>query len=159
MRAGFAVSLAVVPLLTAGFAAPPPPSACVLLTASDASTLAGSPVTLVNDDINATSCGYGTGGDVMGKAIVQITVGIFPDAATAHSEYRSWNAIDPPLPPTETVTSVSGVADEADITHTTPSELSAIDFRKGATVVRIGVRPPASDGALKTAALTVASRL
>jgi len=159
MRPVLAAVLAVVPMLTSLHTKAPPSSACSLVTASEASTLAGSPVTNVPGDSSATSCGYGTKGGVMGPANVEITVGVFPDAATAKSEYRSWNAIDPPLPPTETVISVTGVADQADITHTSPSELSAIDFRKGATIVRIGVGPPASDAALKTAALTAASRL
>ena len=112
----------------------------------------------VTGDVSATSCTYGVNGGAMGT-VVEITVGVFPNAASAHTEFRPWNAIDPPLPPTETVITTTGVGNEAAITHTNPSELSAIDFRKGAILVRIGVGPPASDAALKTAALIVASRL
>ena len=143
-----------------GRAARSVPSACALLTATDAQLLGGFKATA--DSTNAPSgCIYKrTGAPVVDPDVVEITVRSYPDAATAHTAYPKWvKPLTRPSPIMSWVP-VSGVGDEATFAHTslTPPN-AAIYFRSGATLVKIGVFPAPSDSALAVAARTVVSRM
>jgi hypothetical protein len=137
------------------------PTACQLLTAQDAATLAGFPVTQDPDDASAGSCIYKkTGGSPTTIDGVEVTVRTYADAASAHAGYPTWVSPFPKPNPNIAKIPLPGVGDEATLIHITPSPaVAAIDFRSGAVLVKLGVYPPVSDSALATAARTMIKRL
>jgi len=131
------------------------PDACQLLTAQDASRLAGVPVTPSRHSA-AFNCTYqGAGGPASNG--VEITWREFADAAAAHAAFPRWVLPSPRPTPGLTTTPVSGIGDEATVVHNPIT--SGIFFRRGALLVKIGTHPPAADAALKTAARAVLGRL
>lgn len=130
--------------------------ACTLLTAKDASTLAGATMT-PEPSTGGTDCAYaGVGGP--GVSGVEITIRVDGDAATAHSDFPRWVQPFPGTGPGFTNTPISGIGDEAAETHS-GTVIAGIFFRHGTALIKIGTSPPASDTALRAAAMTVLSRL
>jgi hypothetical protein len=131
------------------------PTACELLTAKDASTLAGQALSAVPNSA-PTSCRYhGAGGP--GALGVEIHVKVVSDAAAAHAQFPRW-VVPYPGAAGPTVTDVKNVGDEAAIVRS--AIMSGINFRRGAVLIKIGVHPPANDDAvLKAAAAAVVGRL
>jgi hypothetical protein len=131
------------------------PGACELLTAKDASTLAGQALSTVPSS-DPTSCRYhGTVGP--GALGVEIHVKVLSDAAAAHAQFPKW-VVPYAGVAGPTVTDVKNVGDEAAIVRN--AIMSGVNFRRGAVLVKIGVHPPASnDAVLKAAAVTVVGRL
>lgn len=155
-----ALSLAAARYPVVGQAARNVPSACALLTVTDAQVLGGFKATA--DSTNAPSgCIYKrTGAPVVDPDVVEITVRSYPDAASAHTAYPKW--VNPLLKPSPIMlwVPVSGVGDEATLAHTTLTPPNAgIYFRSGSTLVKIGVFPAPSDSALAVAARTVVGRI
>jgi hypothetical protein len=131
------------------------PDACVLLTAKDASALAGQPLTMAANS-SSTDCRYQSAGGPAALG-VEIHVKTAADAAAAHAEFPRWvmpykGAGGP------AVTDVKNLGDEAAIRRSAIA--AGADFRRGAVLVKIGVHPPVpDDAALKSAAATVLGRL
>lgn len=135
------------------------PAACTLLIAKDASALAGATVTAVAT-AESFHCSYQTAAGPTGP-IVEITVREYPNADSAHAAFPRWvlpyaRSASPP-----TTSPIGGVGDEATIVRTPPQVgVAGIYFRRGAVLVKIGTHnPPATDTALKAAAITAVSRL
>lgn len=137
------------------------PSACALLTAQDAATLAGFPVTQDSSDVSSGSCIYKhTGTPALNPDVVEVTVRTYPNAASAHAGWPTWVSPFPKPNPNIAKIPLSGIGDEAVLIHITPSPaVAAIRFRSGAVLVKVGVYPPVSDSALTTAARAMISRL
>jgi hypothetical protein len=130
------------------------PEACALMTASEASTLAGQPVSLVPNSSGTMCRFHGAGGP--GSVGVEIHVKVDADQATAHTEFPRW--VTPfPTSAGPTVTAVNKLGDEAAILRN--PIMSGVNFRRGAVLVKIGVHPGVDDAALKTAAAAVLGRL
>jgi hypothetical protein len=130
----------------------PSPDACTLLTAKDASTLAGQPLT-VAANASATDCRYNAAGGP-GAGGVEIHIRVDASATQAHADFPRWvlpvamASVPPGVP-------VAGVGDEA-ATRQGPVA-TGIYIRRGATLVKIGVHPPVTDNARLTAAATAAA--
>lgn len=131
------------------------PDACGLLTAKDASALAGQALTAVPSS-DPTMCRYhGAGGP--GALGVEIHVKVLSDSAAAHAQFPKW-VVPYPGAAGPIVTDVKNIGDEAAIVRN--AIMSGVNFRRGAILVKIGVHPPASDdSALKAAASAVIGRL
>jgi hypothetical protein len=149
MLAGFALALA------ATHAAAGAPDACTLLTAKDASALAGQTLSAAPNSGGINCRYYGAGGHaVLG---VEIAVKSEPDSASAHAHFPRW-VVPFPGSAGPAVSAVPQLGDEAAIVHGPVA--SGVNFRHGAMLVKIGVHPPgASDAALKAAASAVLGRL
>jgi hypothetical protein len=87
---------------------------------------------------------------------VQIDVKVDPDAAFAQAEYPAWMQ-SIVKGPGFTVTPISNFADGATMIRS--SVFDAIAFRRGSTLVKIGVSPAATDAALRRTAQTVLDRV
>jgi hypothetical protein len=87
---------------------------------------------------------------------VQIEVKADPDGAFAQADYPGWMQ-SIANGPGFTVTPLSNFADGATTIHS--SAFDAIAFRRGSTLVKIGVSPAAKDATLKLTAQTVLDRL
>ena len=74
---------------------------------------------------------------------VEITWRVLSDAPSAHTYFPKWVIPFPPMSASMTRTPVSGIGDEASITH--GRVVNSIYFRKGAVLVRMGTMPGASD--------------
>jgi hypothetical protein len=137
------------------------PGACLLLTATDATTLAGVSVTRSPHSSDASfNCVYnGAGGPASNS--IEITTRTYADAASAHTAFPTWvtpySGPTPPDAPKRTVTAVPNLGDEATLTRW--AEVAGIYFRRGAVLVKIGSRPPSTDAALTAAAKVVIGRL
>jgi hypothetical protein len=128
---------------------------CTLLTAADASRLAGKPLThAVGGGLGSGTCAY-SGGKVLIGA--ELTVKVDPSAAAAHAEFRGWVQPVPNTAPGFSVITVSKLGDEAKATRA--SFTDGIYFRSGAVLVKIGVYPPATAAVLERAAHTALDRL
>ncbi len=148
---------------TAGRAVVTPPTVvemttidpCTLFTAADASRLARRPLTrAVGGELGSGTCAY-SGGKVLVGA--ELTVKVDASAATAHAEFRRWVEPVPNTAPGFSVATVAKLGDEA--RSAGASFTDGIYFRAGAVLVKIGVYPPASAAALKTAADAALGRL
>jgi len=127
---------------------------CALLTAQEASRLARTPLTRQPSENSGSECRYGpSSGSSTG---VQIEAKVDPDDAFAQADYPAWMQ-SIVKGPGFTVTPVSNFADGATMIHS--SVFDAIAFRRGSTLVKIGVTPAASDAALRLTAQTVLNRL
>jgi hypothetical protein len=131
------------------------PDACALLTAKDASALAGQPLTAAPNSGGINCRYYGAGGP--GVLGVEIAVKVESDPAAAHADFPRW-VVPFPGSAGPTVTNLPHLGDEAAIVHGPVS--SGVHFRRGAVLVKIGVHPPgAADAALQAAAAAVLGRL
>ncbi len=133
------------------------PPACQLLNAQDASKLLGFPV-VVNAGDSARAgfvCRYNRSETSFDG--VEITYRVFSDGQAAHAAFPRWVIPVPPKPAAMTLIPVSGVGDEAAVTHGRIA--NSIHFRRGAVLVKMGTHPGASDSALVAAGKTVAGRL
>ncbi|HEY1725142.1 MAG TPA: hypothetical protein VGF89_06950 [Steroidobacteraceae bacterium] len=131
------------------------PDACQLLTAIEASTVAGVPLALGGHAGGGECRYYGSGGAAANA--LEISVKVEPDAASARANFARWAA---PAPGSSelAIVPVDNVGDQASITRNGSSR-SGICFRRGAVLVRIGVHPGVSDSALTAAAITMLSRM
>jgi hypothetical protein len=131
------------------------PDACALLTAKDASALAGQALTVVPNS-GGSGCRYhGAGGPA--ALGVEIHIKVDADAATAHAEFARW-VVPYPGAAGPTLTDVKSLGDEAAILRN--AIMSGVNFRRGAILIKIGVHPPVTDdAALKAAASAVLGRL
>lgn len=135
------------------------PDACQLLSAQDASQLAGFAVSRAEHS-GGINCRYNKPGGPMSFDGVEITVRQEGSSEAAHARFPRWVVPVPPLPKDMTVTPVTGVGDEATITHTPAAVgISGIYFRRGSVLVKIGVHPPPSDAAMTAAGKIAVSRL
>ncbi len=152
-------TLASVAMLGAGHRSLP--GACLLLTVSDATTLAGSPMSPApNSDDQSFNCRYyGPGGP--GTSGVEITTRTYADDATAQAAFPKWvTPYSGPTPagaPQRSTTPIAGVGNEA--TAARSPQNAGIYFRRGSVLVKIGSYPPPSDAALTTAAKAVIGRM
>lgn len=153
-RIGLAVAVGL-SILAARTALTPPP-ACLLLTAPDVQKLVGFPVVVDPNDKARMDfhCLYNKPGSYEGA---EITWRAFADAQTAHAAFPRWVIPVPPTPASMTLTTVKGVGDTATLVYSPVGH--GIYFQKGAVLVKVGTIPPASDSALKTAGILMASRL
>ena len=136
------------------------PNACTLLTAQDATTLGGFAVTLDSNSAGG-NCQYKrTGASPFNGDGVEVTVRGYSDGPSAHAAFPAWaNPSGKPNPHIIYIP-ITGLGDEATLKHIVPPPgITAVDFRKGAVLVKIGVYPPASDSALTTAARTMMGRM
>jgi len=140
---------------------PSVPNACLLLSAQDAATLAGFPVTRDPHDEGSGGCLYNrTGASDLSSDAVEVTVKAYANGPTAHAAFPGWVNPFPKPNPIMVYTPLSGVGDEATLIHVKPGPgIAAINFRSGAVLVKVGVFPPVSDSALSVAAKTIISRL
>jgi hypothetical protein len=139
--------------------APSAIDACKLLTAPEASRLAGATVKLASKSANSAlsgslNCIYAAGT----SAGAELSVKVDADAATAHAGYPDWVQPIPGVAAGLVRTELTNLGDEASETRT-GNVNDAIYVRKGAVLVKIGVYPPAGDAALRAAALTALSRV
>lgn len=139
-------------------------NACKLMSAAEASRLAGQPMSPKRQEANTTfaTCVYeGAMQDPtdIPPNHVEISYGSWPDVATAHTRFQ--NRVQPAGRPMQntTVTPVANLGDEAAIKRTPSSKINSIDVRKGTRVVSFGVKPIVGDSALEAAARTALSRL
>ena len=127
---------------------------CTLLTVAEATKLAGHPVKLTRGGgPGALLCVYTGGG-----AGAEVTVKVDTDAAAAHAEFPSWVQ---PLGGQATgliLKAVPNLGDEASETRYRDVN-DGIYVRKGASLIKIGAYPPATDAALRAAAATALGRL
>jgi len=131
------------------------PDACALLTAKDASTLAGQALSPVPNSDPLICRYHGAGGP--GAPGVEVHVKVLSDVATAHAQFPKW-VVPFPGAAGPTVTDVKNVADEAAIVKS--AIMSGVNFRRGAILIKIGVHPPVTDDtSLKAAASAVIGRL
>jgi len=133
--------------------------ACQLLTAQDASTLAGSPRTAQEAPGYDGCLWKSPTWDVMKPDAVEITVKELANASAAHTYFPTWIVPLPPKPATMTLIPVTDVGDEATIVHSSRTGIASIYFRKSDIVVKIGTYPAAADSALKVAARAVVARI
>lgn len=130
------------------------PDACALLTAKEASALAGQPVSVAPNSGGINCRYYGAGGP--GVLGVEIAVKVEADAASAHADFPRW-VVPFPGSAGPAVTALQ-LGDEAAIVRGPVA--NGVHFRHGAVLVKIGAHPPgASDAALKAAASAVLGRL
>jgi hypothetical protein len=128
---------------------------CTLFTAADASRLAGRTLTRApGGDLGSGTCAY-SGGTVLIGA--ELTVKVDAGSDAAHAEFAKWVEPVPNTAPGFSVTPVANLGDEAKATHS--SFTVGIYFREGTVLVKIGIYPPVSDAALKTAANAARARL
>jgi len=128
------------------------PDACTLLSAKDASTLAGQPLTPAAN-ASATDCRFDAAGGP-GAGGVEIHIRVDASAAQAHADFPRW-VMPVAMASMPQGVPLSGIGDEA-ATRQGPVA-SGIYIRKGATLVKIGVHPPVTDIARLTAAATAAA--
>jgi len=128
------------------------PDACTLLSAKDASTLAGQPLTLAAN-VSATDCRYDAAGGPV-KGAVEIHIRVDASAAQAHADFPRW-VLPFAMADAPQGVPLSGIGDEAATRQGTIS--SGIYVRKGAMLAKIGVYPPVTDIARLTAAATAAA--
>jgi hypothetical protein len=139
------------------------PPACALLTTTEAGTLGGFPASVdsTGDISTGNSCVFKrTGAGELDPDVVEITTRTYADAPTAHADYPKW--VNPLLKPSAIMiwTPITGVGDEATLSHTTLKPGSAgIYFRSGAVNVKVGVYPVPTDSALAAAGKTMVSRM
>jgi hypothetical protein len=127
---------------------------CALLTASEASKLVGVTVTKsAGGGTGALFCKY-TAGSTAGA---EITVKVVSTPAAAHAQFASWVQPIPGRAAGLKVTTVSHLGNEASATHQ-PKVNDGIYVRKGAVLIKIGAYPPASDAALRVAAIRALQR-
>jgi hypothetical protein len=127
---------------------------CTLLTASEASKLVGVTVTKsAGGGTGALFCKYAAGS----TAGAEITVKVVSTPAAAHAQFASWVQPVPGQAVGLKVTTVSHLGNEASATHL-PKVNDGIYVRKGAVLVKIGAYPPASDAALRVAAIRALKR-
>ncbi|MGH8231019.1 MAG: hypothetical protein ACRESY_04285 [Steroidobacteraceae bacterium] len=131
------------------------PDACQLLTAIEASTVAGVPLALGGHAGGGDCRYYGSGGAAANA--LEISVKVEADAASARANFSRWAAMAPGST-NPAVTPVDNVGDQASLTRSGTTH-SGICFRRGPVLVRIGVHPGVSDSALTAAAITVLSRM
>jgi hypothetical protein len=137
------------------------PAACTLVTAQDATKLAGFDVTQTADNGSAGHCRYHRSGTTTPSLDgVEVTVRSFPDAPSAHAAFPRWVVPFPTANPNLAITPLTGVGDEASIVRPPPAVgIGGVYFRQSEVLVKIGVHPAPSDAALTTAAKTVVSRM
>ena len=128
---------------------------CTLLTVAEASRLAGKAVTRsAGGGKGSLDCIYANGASVG----AEVTVKVDKDAASAHAEFPAWVQPIPGIAPGLNVTQISNLGNEA--AETRKGKINAgIYVRKGATLVKIGVHPAATEALLKAAARTALGRL
>lgn len=131
------------------------PDACQLLTAIEASTVAGVPLTLGGRAGSGDCRYYGSGGAAANA--LEISVKVEADVASARANFARW-AASAPGSRNLAVAPVDNVGDQASITRS-GIDHSGICFRRGPVLVRIGVHPGVSDSALTAAAITALSRM
>jgi hypothetical protein len=131
------------------------PDACLLLTAIEASTVAGVPLTLGERAGSGDCRYYGSGGAAANS--LEISVKLEADAASARASFARWAA---PVPGSRdpAAAPLDNIGDQASITRSGTAH-SGICFRRGPVLVRIGVHPGVSDSALTAAAITALSRM
>ena len=149
-------STPAIPPITVTTVAAPKIDPCTLLTAQDATKLTGLPMkrTPVTGTAGTVACTYAAG--TAGGA--EVTLKVDTSAAAAHADFPSWVQ---PIPGTAaglTTSSVPGLGNEASSTHHLNVN-DGIYVRRGATLVKIGAHPAASDAALLTAARNALARL
>jgi hypothetical protein len=153
---------AMVALVVAGWSAGRnDPNACKLYTVAEASTLAGTQLSLKRQQANAdfATCVYALPDPTQFMPNVTVSYGAWPDANTAHTRFMGRVQPGATQSPYSTVIPVKGLGDEATIKQSPKVQASSIDVRKGTYVVSFGVMPHASDSALEAAAKTALSRL
>ena len=79
------------------------------------------------------------------------------DVPTAQAKFQK--VVHPGPMAGTTVTSVSGLGDQADVKRTPSYQMNSIEFRRGVSIVSIGVNPLVSDSALIAAGKKALSRL
>jgi hypothetical protein len=127
---------------------------CALMTAAEASKLVGVTVTKsAGGGTGALYCKYAAGS----TAGAEITVKVASTPAAAHAQFGSWVQPIPGRAPALKVTAVSHLGNEASATHQ-PKVNDGIYVRKGAVLIKIGAYPPASDAALRVAAIRALQR-
>jgi len=128
---------------------------CLLFTAHDASRLTGTTLKRApGGGLSSNTCAYAAGKVLIGA---EVTVKVDASAEAAHAEFSNWVEPVPNTSPGYSVIPVANLGDEAKATHS--SFTDGIFFRAGAVLVKIGVYPPVSEAALKTAALRAGERL
>jgi len=128
---------------------------CNLLTVAEASRLAGKAVTRsAGGGKGSVDCIYANGPSVG----AEVTVKVDKDAATAHAEFPNWVQPIPGVASGLKVSQIANLGNEA--AETRNGKINAgIYVRKGATLVKIGVHPAATEAMLKAAARTALGRL
>ena len=127
---------------------------CKLMTVTEASQLAGATVKLSSGGgPGSLACVYSAK-----SAGAEITVKVDTDAAAAHTEFPTWVQPIPGHAVGLTITKLTGLGDEAMLSRNKTVN-DGIYVRKGATLVKIGVYPPATVAALKAAARTALGRV
>ncbi|GEM_PF-6665319 len=138
--------------------------ACKLLSEAEASTLAGVPLAFKRREANATAatCVYEKPGSdplEIPKNHVEIGYYLSTDAAAAHANFLRRVHPGPKPMYNTTITTVSGIGDEAAIKRTPSFHINSMDLRRGTAVVSLGVSPIVGDEAFKAAARKVLARL
>lgn len=140
----------------AGISAAAEMDACKLLTAKDASAVVGQPLT-VAAHTGGVSCSYfGAGGAAL--LGVEITLRLEADPAAARAYFPRWvSSVNGGRGGGPAVAPVPGVGDQASIVRS--NFVNAVVFRRGKTLIKIGVHPPVPDASLKKLAAAVLGRL
>ena len=137
------------------------PDACTLLSVQEAIAIIGPPLALGHHESNATfsTCVYSRASASPGVLPndVEIHYWAMSDVPTAQAKFQK--VVHPGPMAGTTVTSVSGLGDEADVKRTPSYQMNSIEFRRGVSIVSIGVNPLVSDSALIAAGKKALSRL
>jgi hypothetical protein len=137
------------------------PDACKLLSLSDATAIIGPPLTQKPPQSSAAfaTCIYQQTGAPLGSLPphVEIHYWVLSDVPTAQAKFQK--VVHPGPMAGTTITTVTGLGDEADVKRTVVSNVNSIEFRSGTAVVTIGVSPVVSDSALISAGRKALNRL
>jgi hypothetical protein len=135
--------------------------ACTLLTPVEASALQGSALVLNHTESNSafSTCIYAPSKDPGSPWAkhVEIHYWVFADVTAAQAKFQ--RVVHPGPMAGTTVTAVQQLGDEGDIKRTPSYTTNSVEFRRGTSIVTIGVNPIVSDSALLTAARKALSRL